>query len=124
MSYGIDLRKRVVEYVQNGGGKAEAARRFGVSRGRVYQWMSLGKKLTTGLRPGPTDGHKVNTAELEKAVNGQPDILQTELAKRFAVDTSTICRSLKKLGYTRKKNVGLQRVVTTSKAPQKIYQNR
>ena len=36
MSYSIDLRQRVVDFVRQGGSKSEAARLFGVSRGRVY----------------------------------------------------------------------------------------
>jgi transposase-like protein len=35
MGYSVDLRQRVIQSVRPGGSKAEAARRFQVSRGRV-----------------------------------------------------------------------------------------
>ena len=41
MSYSVDLRKRVVSYVESGGSKSEAARRFEVSRKTVYNWLAL-----------------------------------------------------------------------------------
>ena len=33
MTYSVDLRQRVVKFVEAGGAKAEAARRFSVSEG-------------------------------------------------------------------------------------------
>ena len=41
MSYSVDLRKRVVNYIESGGSKSEAARRFEVSRKTVYNWLAL-----------------------------------------------------------------------------------
>ena len=38
MAYSIDLRKRVVEFGEEGGSKAEAARRFRVSGWCVHDW--------------------------------------------------------------------------------------
>ncbi len=40
MTYSIDLRKRVVEFVQGGGSKAEASRRYKVSLWCVNDWLS------------------------------------------------------------------------------------
>ena len=48
MTYSLDLRKRVVGFVENGGSKAEASRRFGVAYG---VWRT-GSNVTT-LRLGP-----------------------------------------------------------------------
>ena len=38
MTYSIDLRKRVVEFVSEGGSKAEASRRYEVSLWCVDDW--------------------------------------------------------------------------------------
>lgn len=38
MSYSIDLRKRVVDYVENGGRIAQAAGLFKVGRATIYRW--------------------------------------------------------------------------------------
>jgi transposase len=39
MSYSLDLRRRVMEFVASGGGKSEAARRFSVGSQTVYDWL-------------------------------------------------------------------------------------
>ena len=39
MTHSLDLRKWVVAFVQAGGTKSEAARRFKVSRWCVYDWL-------------------------------------------------------------------------------------
>ena len=39
MSYSIDLRKRVVDYVENGGRIAQAAGLFQVGRATIYRWL-------------------------------------------------------------------------------------
>ncbi len=39
MSYSIDLRKRVVDYVENGGRIAQAAGLFQVVVATIYRWL-------------------------------------------------------------------------------------
>jgi transposase len=39
MRCSLDLRRRVVAFVQQGGSKAEAARRFQVGEASVYRWL-------------------------------------------------------------------------------------
>jgi transposase-like protein len=41
MGYSVARRQRVIQSVHSGGGKAEAARRFQVSRVQVYVWLAL-----------------------------------------------------------------------------------
>jgi transposase len=38
MTYSLDLRQRVVDFVKNGGSKAEASRVYEVSEWCVYEW--------------------------------------------------------------------------------------
>jgi transposase len=39
MSYSIDLKKRVVSFIEEGGSKVEATKRFSVGRRTVFKWM-------------------------------------------------------------------------------------
>ena len=39
MTYSLDLRQRVVSFVEGGGSKSEASRVFGVGRNTVYSWL-------------------------------------------------------------------------------------
>jgi len=52
MRYSMDGRKRVLDFIQQGGRKAEASRRFQVSRTAIYQWLAAPDPLTYE-KPGP-----------------------------------------------------------------------
>ena len=105
MSYSIDLRQRVVDFVRQGGSKSEAARLFGVSRGRVYVWLKLPADQMGARKPGPKQAHKLDMRALEQTVRANPDVLQTELAQHFGVRKSTIHYALQRLKITRKKRL-------------------
>jgi transposase len=109
MSYSKDIRRLVINFVRNGGSKAEAARRFGVSRGRIYTWLRLGKNLETGKKPGPKRNRIVREDILTAAVKTCPDARLIELARLFSVSPSTISKALKRLRISRKKNMALRR---------------
>ena len=47
MTYSIDLRQRVVDYVERGGSKVAAARVFNVSRGTIYNWFDRESLIPT-----------------------------------------------------------------------------
>jgi putative transposase len=40
MPYSLDLRKKVIEYVEKGGGVTKAAQIFQVSRASIYRWLN------------------------------------------------------------------------------------
>ncbi len=46
MRYSQDGRKRVLDFIAAGGSKAEASRRFGVSRRCIYNWLDAANPLT------------------------------------------------------------------------------
>jgi transposase len=107
MSYSKDIRRLVVSYVRGGGSKAEAARRFGVSRGRVYKWLRLGEQLATGLKPGPKKNRKLDAVALQAALAARPDARLKELGRQFGVHESTVSYALKRLRVSHKKNVAV-----------------
>lgn len=43
MMYSIDLRERVIGFIENGGKKLEASRRFDVCRPTIDSWLLLKK---------------------------------------------------------------------------------
>ena len=100
MSYSIDLRRRVVEFVKQGGAKTEAARVFNISRVTIYDWLQR-SDLAPKAR-GPCD-RKLKKDELAAHVRAYPDAFLRERAAHFGVRTSTIWAALQKLGM-RKKN--------------------
>ncbi|MYB95861.1 hypothetical protein F4054_10615 [Candidatus Poribacteria bacterium] len=53
-SYELFIRfpKCVLDFVNNGGSKAETSRQFSISRGIIYQWLNVEDPLTS-QKPGP-----------------------------------------------------------------------
>ena len=106
MRCSIDLRKRVLEFVENGGSKSEAARRFTVSRASVYVWLNSKEALTYKL-PGPKKPRKLDLEALRADVLEYPDKTQAERALHFNVSRYCIWKNLRRLKTSRKKNDSL-----------------
>ena len=103
MAYSTDLRKRVLDFIEAGGKKAEAARRFSVERSTIYRWLAAEDPFSP-QKPGPKNMRVLDEAALKKHVADFPDLTQNERASHFGVSESSITYGLRKLGITRKKN--------------------
>ena len=113
-AYSVDLREKIVAAVARGMSKAQAARTFGVGATSVKRYVKLaeeGKSLRPGKAPGKKsklDGSGIDL--LEEDLRARPavtyekraDLLYELLGVR--VSKATICRRIKRLGYTRKKD--------------------
>lgn len=97
-----DLRRRVIAFVESGGKKIEAARRFGVGISSVHRWMVVGE---IAQKPGPKGPHKIVVDNLHRILSERPDSILRELGAELKVHPSAVCRAMKKLKITRKKNV-------------------
>lgn len=111
--YSEDLRKRVVDAVDQGDGSLRGlARRFCVSVSFIQRLLRR-RRQTGSIRPKPHGGgqppalDKHGMQRLRQLVGEQPDATLEELRQRLGADCSlaAICRALKKLGFTRKKKV-------------------
>ncbi len=113
-AYGVDPRTKVVESVRRGISKSEAARRFGISRSTVNRYLkrldesgSLAPKQRPGKRP------KLNERAmrlLEEDVRTRPWATHRQRSEFLfgvygvRVSEATICRAIKRLGHSRKKD--------------------
>ena len=102
MSYSSDFRKCVLDFVAKGGSKAEASRRFGISRGIIYKWLVAPDPLTA-QKPGPQGSRTLDYPALQQHVADFPEAPQQERAAHFGVSRHGIWYALKKLNITRKK---------------------
>ena len=100
MSYSVDLRKRAVKFVADGGSQTEASRIYGVSRKTLYNWLH---RTTLSPTPKAIRDSKINKAKLASHVAAHPDALLRERATAFGVTPSGMWRAMRKLGM-RKKN--------------------
>jgi transposase len=113
-AYSEDLRKKIVEAVGRGMGKSEAARTFGVSLSSVKRYVSMageGRPLTPKKRPGlhpkiDEQGNRLLQTDLrERPAATLPQ--RREFLERVAgvkVSDSTVSRTLKRMGWSRKKD--------------------
>jgi transposase len=100
MSYSVDLRKRAVKYVADGGSQTDASRIYGVSRKTLYNWLH---RPTLSPTPKATRDSKINKTLLASHVASHPDALLRERATEFGVTPSGMWRALRRMGM-RKKN--------------------
>ncbi len=113
-AYSVDLREKIVAAVGHGMSKAQAARTFGVGATSVKRYVKLkeeGKPLTPGKAPGKKgrlDGKAIKL--LEEDLHARPALTYEERADLLCgllgvrVSKATICRTVRRLGYTRKKD--------------------
>jgi putative transposase len=106
MAHSKDLRTRVLSFINNGGCKSEASRRYKVSRSRIYVWLASEDNLSA-KKTGPKEGTKISATRLSQIIKENPDRSLKELASEFGVHYSSIHYALKRMNYTRKKNMVL-----------------
>lgn len=104
MAYSIDLRKRVVEFVESGCSKAEASRRFNVSLWCVYDWL---RRDDLTPKKSPVRHRKVDKDALRRHVEQYPDALLRERAEVFGVHINAIWYLMHKMKLTHKKTDAL-----------------
>lgn len=102
MSYGKDLRKRVLDFVAKGGSKAEAARRFSVHPSTVYEWLKT-PAVYEAKKVRERTPQKYTYEQLNAYLEKHPDAFLKEIAAHFDVSIGSITHSLKKMKITRKK---------------------
>lgn len=126
-----DLRKRVVEAVNNGLTYADAASQFDVGEASVSRWLALMRR-TGSLDPKPMGGSEPTLGDEEREVLKflvwqAPDATLAELADQLAaemevrVSPSTISRVLIALGISRKKR---RSSTTAEKTPTSLKSGR
>ena len=108
-AYALDLRERVVKFIQGGGSKTEAARRFDLARSSVYRYLAAANK--GALAPKRSWGHwrKLDPEKLQAHVKKHPDATLKEIQKVFGVSHHAVWVRLGQLGFTLKKTHKISR---------------
>jgi transposase len=108
-AYAMDLRERVVKFIQGGGSKAEAARRFDLARSSVYRYLVAAKQ---GVLPPKTSWgtwRKLDPEKLAGHVKRHPAATLKELQSVFGVSHHALWVRLGQLGFTLKKTHKISR---------------
>src|SRR5215203_1129021 len=104
-AYSKDLRQKIVDAIERGMPKAQAARTFGVGISTVKRYATKaqrGESLEPGKAPGkpPKIDERVGKL-LEADLRERCDYV--EAISGVSVSRSTMCRAIARIGSTRKK---------------------
>jgi transposase len=122
--YSLDLREKIVESVKKGVPKAETARRFGVDRATVKRYCKQLDERGT-LQPRKAPGKKPKLDEkarklLAKDLEERPWATHSQRAQFLfavsgvSVSEATVCRTLRRISHSRKKDPRGQQNETSS----------
>jgi transposase len=113
-AYSLDLSKKIVESVKKGVSKSETARRFGVDRATVKRYCKqLDERGTLEPRKAPGKTPKLDEKARKLLVEDLEERPWTTHSQRaeflFAavgvrVSEATVCRAVKRLSHSRKKD--------------------
>lgn len=104
MTYSNDLRKKALDYIENGGSKVKASEIFGVTVQTLILWSK--RKHLGNLAPNPTrkkKPQKLDSASLKAFIKRHPDRYLREIAEEFGVTLSAVFYACKRLKITLKK---------------------
>lgn len=104
MTYSLDLRQRVVDFVSHGGSKYEASRRFSVSVWCVNDWCS--RKDIAPKRHGRRL-RKLDWDKVSSYIKANPDSTLQEISSNFSVHKNAIWYAAQQMRLTYKKNISL-----------------
>ena len=110
-AYSLDLRERVVAYVQAGGDRKEACHIFQIGRDTLYRWLRLHQtegSLAPRLR-GKYAPRKLDDVVVAQYIATHPDATLAELGEEFAVSAVAMWKACRRLQITRKKNAPVRR---------------
>ncbi|AGF51724.1 transposase [Synechocystis sp. PCC 6803] len=100
MAYSLDLRQRVVAYIEAGGKITEASKIYKIGKASIYRWLNR-----VDLSPTKVERRhrKLDWEALKKDVEENPDARLIDRAKKFGVRPSAVYYALKKMKINRKK---------------------
>lgn len=105
MAYGIDFRKRVLAYVEEGHTRKETAKLFNISTNTLYIWeKQLKEQGHLNRKQRISKAQKIPLDKLEKFVKKHLNAFLKEIAEEFSCTHSTIWRALKSRYHLKKNN--------------------
>ncbi len=128
-AYSEELRTKIVEAIEKGMGKSEAARTFGVGLSSVKRYVAMarqGRSLAPKRRPGSRPKMDEGARRLLESDMQEQERPAATLAHRcqylekvagVKVSESTVSRMLKRMGWSRKKDRWVRARETNGSGP-------
>lgn len=102
-AYSLDLRKKVMSYIAQGGSKREAAKLFEIGEDTIYRWARRQKTGDLSPKKRTHFPQKVSSDTVRLYVETNPDHTLKEIGEAVGLSQSNIFKYLKRLNITRKK---------------------
>lgn len=106
MPYSLDLRIRVIDYIEQGGSILSAAKIYKVGRSTIYRWLARVDLKPTEVK---RRSRKLDWQALEKDVKENPDLRLCDRAQKLGVNISSIGYALREMKITQKKRAKVSR---------------
>ena len=103
-AYTVELRERIVRFVEKGGSKVEASAHFKVGRRTIYRYLAAAQSGSLSPKPQPGRKKSFSDGSLRKAVKERPTATLKAHGKAFGVSHNAVWLRLRELGITLKKN--------------------
>lgn len=118
MTYSHDLRTKALDYIENGGSKAEASRIFGVTTQTLFNWIKRRRegKLSPSRKKERLP-YKIEEKKLKDYIKANPDSYLREIAQELGLAISTVFYGCKRLKITLKKRHRSTRKGTKKREP-------
>ena len=113
--YSYDLRVKILQAIEGGMTKTQASRVFSISRNTINLWLK--RREETGdyrAKDKYQKGYQPKIAELKEfrefaCLHGKKTQAEMAQAGNGEISARTIGKALKKIGFTRKKNLWVPR---------------
>ena len=110
MAYSLNMRQRALELLKEGKTKTEVSKTLGVGRTSLLRWEKRESKgELRATYPKTRGGFRVDDEKLKAYVALNPDAYQAEIAEAIGAKENTVCKALKRLKLSRKKNYSVSR---------------
>ena len=109
MSYDIKFRERTLAYYEKGHGWDATIETFAISGSTLLSWLKKSDASSLADVPSKSYPRKIPNDELRSYVADHPDAYQSEMTEYFDCSQQAICKALKRIGITRKKDQRLQK---------------
>ena len=107
MTYSLDLRKKVLKYIENGGSQKSASKIFDVTTRTLSNWLRRKKQQNLAPTPRRLSPSKIDGDKLKKYIQEHPDAYLREIAEQFGSTLQAIfyaCRRLKCFWQSKNEN--------------------